>query len=885
MLTPTDRSLAASRRRSVPVMALLALFGLLSLLLLGSNLRALQRPSAGFLFEQRLSGEIAVHALTAEALEASRESSVLYLRGINGERVAPRRLALAQIANRLALGPGQVNRFDLVSADGEARQVALRVAPPNLRSLVQRSPEQLLYHLVGLLYLALGVWVWWKRPEDRAATSLLMLTLVSACTLELKLGLDPVAAWMTLAERFLFPFYAPTLLNFGLKFTGYRQNQTLRRLMRAIWTAALVLGAFPILFGDASLLVFTWLERATGALLFLSVLVTTSLGVLVARSDSPIALCRRGRLLAKTSLVAFFIPSLSVITPDLKGEWIAIVSLLATFPAAMAYAIVRHGVFNLRIVLRQGLVYALLSVSVLLAYLALVWLIFQVTEHSLQAPLAQAAVVAVCVVAISLMQLRVQGAINRFVFRSRYLFSEAIAQASAQLASAKTRAAVTEAVRGALLGQLRLARAALAVTQRDSETLECIVLGNAHADEEASPLPAELVPGRYAPVRRAFSSHAVITAYDSAAASAQVASANDDGRAEPCTGEPWDEGTFWKHFGLEAIMPLSVGTGSQQRRIVGCLLLGPKLDGKPFDSADEHLIITLANQLAVAVENTAAFDEIRSLKDNLEQQVQERTRALTLALSELKRAQGQLIESEKQAMLGRLVAGMAHEINTPLGTLRSSADTLSRVTLGYRRYVDERAEQGDLQATQLVRSSTAVDGLLQVMGVSAERVGQLVGSLKRFVSLDQASPQQLDIKDSIDNALAVLGPSLGPNITIRQNYLDADLKIKADPAKLNQLFWSLLQNSLTALSGKGEIRIDARRQEGQIRVDLSDNGVGIPEDRLHEVFDFGFTQKNGRVGLRLGLPMSKLTVDELGGEISIQSVPGEGTSVHLRLPG
>jgi signal transduction histidine kinase len=61
--------------------------------------------------------------------------------------------------------------------------------------------------------------------------------------------------------------------------------------------------------------------------------------------------------------------------------------------------------------------------------------------------------------------------------------------------------------------------------------------------------------------------------------------------------------------------------------------------------------------------------------------------------------------------------------------------------------------------------------------------------------------------------------------------------------------------------------------------------VGIPEDRLHEVFDFGFTQKNGRVGLRLGLPMSKLTVDELGGEISIQSVPGQGTSVHLRLPG
>jgi C4-dicarboxylate-specific signal transduction histidine kinase len=171
------------------------------------------------------------------------------------------------------------------------------------------------------------------------------------------------------------------------------------------------------------------------------------------------------------------------------------------------------------------------------------------------------------------------------------------------------------------------------------------------------------------------------------------------------------------------------------------------------------------------------------------------------------------------------------------------------------------------------------------MNDSADRLIRLMGSLKRFVSLDQSSHQRLDVRDSIDSALAVLGPSLTPGVTIRQNYVDSDLRIKGDPAKLNQLFWNLLQNSLTALQGKGEIRIDARRDANQIKVDLSDNGVGIPEERLHDVFDFGFTQKNGRVGLRLGLPTSKLTVDELGGEISIQSVPGEGTSVHLSLPG
>src|SRR5690606_29936320 len=135
-------------------------------------------------------------------------------------------------------------------------------------------------------------------------------------------------------------------------------------------------------------------------------------------------------------------------------------------------------------------------------------------------------IVAVVVVLLSLMQLRVQGAINRFVFRSRYLFSDAIAQASAKLASAKSRASMTEAVATALLGKLRLSRAALAIYRGD-KTMECIPLGPpapapAGRDDEVLPLPPYLVPSLIAPVRRALDSQHIVTAYDSAAASAQA---------------------------------------------------------------------------------------------------------------------------------------------------------------------------------------------------------------------------------------------------------------------------------------------------------------------------------------------------------------------------
>lgn len=852
-----------------------------------ANARGLQQPSGGFFFYQQLDGRLSAHAMTVEALRATEAFGPAQLRSINGQLIPPSRSGNEQAARALDTTPGAINRFELVTTGGELREVALPVATPRLSYLVQQSPEHVLFSLVGFLYLALGMWAWWKRPSDRAATSMLLFTLVACSTLQLDLELTPLARDLGALKRALFPLYGPALINFGVRFTGYHQNASLKRLTLAVLAAALLLGGLQLA-ADPSIALFEGAQLATGALLFGSVMISVALGVSAARSKSPIALRRRGRLLAKTNLVAFVIPSLTLITPELPCEWVVVISLMTTFPIAMAYAMVRHGVFNFRIVLRQGLVYGLLSVGALLGYLGLVLLVLTFVEGAPRTTTLGAGFAAVVVVLLSLMQLRVQGAINRFVFRSRYLFSDAIAQASAKLASAKSRAAMTEAVATALLGKLRLSRAALAI-YRDDKTMECIPLGArapapTRRDDEVLPLPPYLVPSLIAPVRRALDSQHIVTAYDSAAASAQAVQP-ERLSASGTVSARCDEGTFWSRFGMEAVVPLTVGTESNGTRVVGCLLIGPRLDGKPLDSADEHLIFTLANQLSVAVENTAAFEEIRSLKDNLEQQVSDRTHDLSRALSDLKRAQGQLIESEKQAMLGRLVAGMAHEINTPLGTLRSSVDTLGRVVGGYRRYVETQSGRGDGEAQRLARSSSAAEGLLSVMNDSAERLIRLMGSLKRFVSLDQSSHQRLDVRESIDSALAVLGPSLTPGITIRQNYVDSDLRIQGDPAKLNQLFWNLLQNSLTALQGKGEIRIDARRDKGQIKVDLSDNGVGIPEDRLHDVFDFGFTQKNGRVGLRLGLPTSKLTVDELGGEISIHSVPGEGTSVRLCLPG
>jgi signal transduction histidine kinase len=235
-----------------------------------------------------------------------------------------------------------------------------------------------------------------------------------------------------------------------------------------------------------------------------------------------------------------------------------------------------------------------------------------------------------------------------------------------------------------------------------------------------------------------------------------------------------------------------------------------------------------------------------------------------------------------------LVAGVTHEINTPLGTLRSATDTLRRIGSSTRQPPGggPTAQPHDLglDTRRRERSSLAASELLELITSSADRLHQLVRRLERYANVDRSSHQALDLRESIASALAVLGPGLTPQIVVRERYGDADLSLYGDRAKLGQLFWNLLQNAITALNGRGEITISARRSSDRIELELADTGVGIAPERMPELFNFGFTQKSGRIGLRLGLPTSKLTVAELGGEISIESVPGQGTSVRVSLP-
>ncbi len=256
---------------------------------------------------------------------------------------------------------------------------------------------------------------------------------------------------------------------------------------------------------------------------------------------------------------------------------------------------------------------------------------------------------------------------------------------------------------------------------------------------------------------------------------------------------------------------------------------------------------------------------------------------LKKANQELRETQSQLVQSEKMASLGNLVAGIAHEINTPVGAINSMHDTLMRAveklkdTLAStfpKEYNENRAMQASLKV---------ILDANRVIATGTERVTGIVRSLRRFARLDEAELKEVDIHEAIDNTLPLVHHDLKNRIEVVKEYGDIP-PIVCYPSRLNQVFLNLLVNASHAIEGKGEIGIRTVLQDERVRVSIQDSGVGIPQENLDKVFDPGFTTKGVGVGTGLGLSICYQIVQDHLGEIQVESEVGEGTTFTVILP-
>ncbi len=292
-------------------------------------------------------------------------------------------------------------------------------------------------------------------------------------------------------------------------------------------------------------------------------------------------------------------------------------------------------------------------------------------------------------------------------------------------------------------------------------------------------------------------------------------------------------------------------------------------DASNFEERDETLVTILANQAASAIHKARLHAELRRHTEHLEEMVRERT-------ADLRRAQAQLVQSEKMAALGLLVAGIAHEINTPMGAIASTHDTV------FRAVEKVKAELGDAASAKTTQLLSMVTDASKLLRDATTRVTTIVRRLKSFARLDEAELKEADLNAGIEDTLALAAHELKGVRVVKE--LGSLPPVTCYPGRLNQVFLNVLVNARQAVGPDGEIAIRTSRAGGAVQIAISDDGCGISESDLTRVFDPGFTTKGVGVGTGLGLSICYQIVSEHKGEIEIESEIGRGTTVTIRVP-
>jgi len=325
--------------------------------------------------------------------------------------------------------------------------------------------------------------------------------------------------------------------------------------------------------------------------------------------------------------------------------------------------------------------------------------------------------------------------------------------------------------------------------------------------------------------------------------------------------------------------------------------------GEParFGPADVELIAAVANHVALAIDKAESFQTIEELSRGLEDKVRVRTEQLRAtneelqaAYRELQAAQLQLIQREKMASVGQLVAGVAHELNNPIGFVSSNAATLEDFVSRLRRMVEiyrtAELNEADAARTGAAWQDLKVDYALRYLGPmlqgikeGAERTRKIVRDLRVFARGDDDVRQPVDLHEELESSLTLLGHLLKDRVEVARKYGELPA-VECVRSQIDQVLLNILANAAQAIEGPGTITIETRREEGWAVVAIADTGPGIAPEVIGRIFDPFFTTKPVGEGTGLGLSISYEIVKKHGGEIEVDTRPGAGATFTVRLP-
>ncbi|MCS6988403.1 MAG: ATP-binding protein [Chloroherpetonaceae bacterium] len=274
-------------------------------------------------------------------------------------------------------------------------------------------------------------------------------------------------------------------------------------------------------------------------------------------------------------------------------------------------------------------------------------------------------------------------------------------------------------------------------------------------------------------------------------------------------------------------------------------------------------------------------------------------------LKDLQATQAQLVQSEKMASLGQMVAGLAHEVNTPLGFVRGNIEISQRnhriISNALREHdkLRRNLESGEVDELEriLLEAKESMekindyqliektDKVFEESLQGIDRLQELVANLKNFSRLDEAVFKVADLNEGLDSALMIANNVIKHKATVKKNYAPNCL-VECYPAQLNQVFLNLLTNAAQAIEDgkRGEICLSTAINGEWATVKISDNGKGIPKEHLNKIFEPFFTTKPVGQGTGLGLSIAYKIIERHNGAIDVESEVGKGSTFTIKLP-
>ncbi|MCK5146048.1 VCBS repeat-containing protein [bacterium] len=327
----------------------------------------------------------------------------------------------------------------------------------------------------------------------------------------------------------------------------------------------------------------------------------------------------------------------------------------------------------------------------------------------------------------------------------------------------------------------------------------------------------------------------------------------------------------------------------------GLLLLGHRSQSESPADEDRDLFSSIVSQMAIALENIAYINKSNEMIQKLTEAevreqylaelessnmaLDEKNRELIRLYDELKQAETQLIQREKMASLGQLVAGIAHELNNPVGFIYANIRQLKT----YLKPIQQAAAIAVESTVELNYILPDLESLIEDTVRGSIAVKALVENLRTFSHLDQAEMTETNVHEGIETSLIIASPQLKDRISIIKDY-QAVGRLEAHPGQLNQVFLNLIINAAQAIDGEGSITLRTRDESDMLIIEVEDTGPGIPEAVRDKIFDPFFSTKEIGQGMGMGLSISYAIIEKHGGSISVDSEPGRGSVFRINLP-